>query len=233
MTVCYRCIPAVIQNSNILGECSPETAFPKASKLTLPAKTPTWACPWPKHWPWISPRRAARTGENKTQLGEGKKIPQLGFFCSTMVWFFLATPTSLEKNTSQAHKQPATITQTSTTHHPTTLAVNYHTNHPTQSPHPFSCLPASQPSPSVCRSPQERCSWEPQNSPCLQKSQPEPAWGPNTSNKHHLNKRLGPGKKNPAGGRQKNIPQLSWFGGVFILFCFKKYVPNSYISQHK
>jgi len=76
--------------------------------------------------------------------------------------------------------------------------------------HPIHSAPCL-PSPCVCGAPQERCSQEPQNSPCLPKPWPEPARGPNIGDEHRLAERPGPGKKKPSWGKEKKIPQLGFF----------------------
>ena len=78
MTAHYRCIITVIQNCNIPGECSPETAFPQASKSTLPAKTP--ACPQLKTLVMNLALQSSQDWGKKTQLGERKKNPPAGVF---------------------------------------------------------------------------------------------------------------------------------------------------------
>ena len=55
--------------------------------MALPAKTPSLRRSAPKLWRRSSPRGPAGTGEKKPQPGEkNKKIPQLGFFYSILLF---------------------------------------------------------------------------------------------------------------------------------------------------
>ena len=226
MTVHYRCIPAVTQNSR---GALPRNSIPRSPPIHPACQNPGLRLPAAQTLAMnIASQSGRDQGKKKPSWGKGKKNPPAGvFFILTWLGFFFfqelkhlwntihlkPTYNPLQKHNHQPHTDRHHL------HAPTTLITPH--AHPI---HSAPCLPA----PSVGHAPQERCSREPQNSPCLPKPRSETARGPNIGDEHRLAERPGPGeKKTQLGERKKNPPAGVFFILTWLVFFFFPGTPTS------